>query len=244
MIRRLVAAVAAVLGLLAGLWLMLAPFALGNQPAGRDWTRSTTVTVVTGGVVALVGLVGFVAATAALLSVARRYGSAAAPSAPGPAPAPAAPEPNPMRYRSGEVPVDASTVVPEPVSDGPTPPAARRVAAAADASTEPDAVSPADLLAAVLPALVADLTAGTEPAVDPAPGVDPEPGVDPVPGGEAATIGRFPRRPSVGVNGHTGPAWSGFLHPGDGHAEASVADAVHGRGRAVQYRSEVRREGA
>ncbi|MGI5285062.1 hypothetical protein ACQEVF_17235 [Nonomuraea polychroma] len=39
MIRKFVGAVAASLAVLAGLWLMIAPFALGIQPESADWAR-------------------------------------------------------------------------------------------------------------------------------------------------------------------------------------------------------------
>jgi hypothetical protein len=313
MIRRLVAAAAGVLALLAGLWLMLAPFALGNQPGGRDWTRPTTVTVLTGGAVALVGLIGFVAATAALVGLTHRYGSAPAPSAaPGSAAlgptAPGSAAPGSTAPGSTVSGADRDAAGSAGAPDGASASAARRDHDAAPAPaagvpgghpapTEPDPVPAADLLAAVLPALVADLTAdagraapapdpsstgtpsahpatpagpvdrtevpdgaepaaaGTEPPGTERPGTEPS-GTEPAGTGEAGTgelaaagaetasIGRFPRRPSVGVNGHSGPAWSGFLHPSHEPAGSTVADAVGGRGRAERYRSEVRREGA
>ncbi|BCJ38484.1 hypothetical protein Athai_59870 [Actinocatenispora thailandica] len=337
MIRRFVAAVAGVLGLLAGLWLVLAPFALGNQPAGRDWTRPTTVTVATGGAVALVGLAGFVAATAALFGVTRRYGTAAAagptrhgspgardsirdgsaeesgpirdglvepvgsiregsaeepgsiqdglPEESGPIRDGSAETPGSGRYRSAEGSADPAPGVPDPAVGGPVERETSVAAAPPPAEMpEPGAVSPADLLSAVLPALVADLTAPDRNPVDRGPldrtatggtvggtvpgravpagatgrtraaaGPSAEAGKTPIEAGRAAvgpagaedaTIGRFPRRPVVGVNGYPGPAWSGFLHPGHEHAGGTVADAVHGRDRAVQCRSEVRRAGA
>jgi hypothetical protein len=323
MIRRLVAAAAGVLALLAGLWLMLAPFALGNQPGGRDWTRPTTVTVLTGGAVALVGLIGFVAATAALVGLTHRYGSAPAPSAAPGSTAPGSAAPGSTAPGSTVSGADRDAAGSAGAPDGASASAARRDHDAAPAPaagvpggqpdpTEPDPVPAADLLAAVLPALVADLTAdagraapapdpssmgtpsahpatpaglvdrtevpdgaepaaasteppdaerpGTEPPGTERPGTEPSgtepPGTEPAGTGEAGTgelaaagaetasIGRFPRRPSVGVNGHSGPAWSGFLHPSHEPAGSTVADAVGGRGRAERYRAEVRREGA
>ena len=38
MIRKFVGAVTAALAVMAGLWLMIAPFALGTQPENADWT--------------------------------------------------------------------------------------------------------------------------------------------------------------------------------------------------------------
>ncbi|MQA94010.1 MAG: hypothetical protein GEV11_04955 [Streptosporangiales bacterium] len=66
MVRRLAGAVVAALGLMAGLWLMLAPFALGTQPEGRDWTDPTTTEFFTGVGFAVVGLAGLLAFAAAL----------------------------------------------------------------------------------------------------------------------------------------------------------------------------------
>lgn len=66
MARRLVGAAASGLAVLAGLWLVLAPFALGIQRKDVDWTDQTWTDVATGGGLALVGLVGVVASAAAL----------------------------------------------------------------------------------------------------------------------------------------------------------------------------------
>ncbi|MGH3095768.1 MAG: hypothetical protein ACRDMV_07170 [Streptosporangiales bacterium] len=65
MTRRLAGAIAATVVLLTGLWLVLAPFALGIQPSGKDWSDETMTDVWSGiglGVVGLVGLVAFVLA--------------------------------------------------------------------------------------------------------------------------------------------------------------------------------------
>ncbi|MEU4549147.1 hypothetical protein [Nonomuraea dietziae] len=92
MIRKFVGAVAAVLALLAGLWLMIAPFALGTQPESEDWSNPTITEFSTGLGVAVIGLAGTAAFAAAiyedlvtrgLVTVRRR-----APE-PEPAPAPA-----------------------------------------------------------------------------------------------------------------------------------------------------------
>ncbi|GAA3472709.1 hypothetical protein [Nonomuraea roseola] len=92
MIRKFVGAVAAVLALLAGLWLMIAPFALGTQPESEDWSNPTITEFSTGLGVAVIGLAGAAAFAAAiyedlvtrgLVTVRRR-----APE-PEPAPAPA-----------------------------------------------------------------------------------------------------------------------------------------------------------
>ncbi|TYB45893.1 hypothetical protein FXF51_59720 [Nonomuraea sp. PA05] len=61
MIRKFVGAVAAALAVLAGLWLMIAPFALGTQPEDADWANATQSEFFTGLGVAVVGLVGAIA---------------------------------------------------------------------------------------------------------------------------------------------------------------------------------------
>ncbi|MET7333360.1 hypothetical protein [Nonomuraea sp. NPDC005650] len=58
MIRKFVGAVAATLAVLAGLWQMIAPFALGTQPEDADWTNATQSEFFTGLGVAVVGLIG------------------------------------------------------------------------------------------------------------------------------------------------------------------------------------------
>ncbi|TMR99437.1 hypothetical protein [Nonomuraea basaltis] len=60
MIRKFAGAVAAALAALAGLWLMIAPFALGTQPENADWTNPTMTEFFTGLGVAVVGLAGMV----------------------------------------------------------------------------------------------------------------------------------------------------------------------------------------
>ncbi|MFI6921375.1 hypothetical protein ACIBIZ_15580 [Nonomuraea spiralis] len=65
MIRKFVGAVAAALAVMAGLWLMIAPFALGTQPENADWTGPTTSEFFSGlgvTVFGLVGVIGFVLA--------------------------------------------------------------------------------------------------------------------------------------------------------------------------------------
>ncbi|MEU0566524.1 hypothetical protein ABZ297_14170 [Nonomuraea sp. NPDC005983] len=66
MIRKFVGTVAAALALIAGLWLMIAPFALGTQPENADWTDPTISEFFTGLGVAVVGLVGVAAFVAAI----------------------------------------------------------------------------------------------------------------------------------------------------------------------------------
>ncbi|MEU6713820.1 hypothetical protein ABZ897_20290 [Nonomuraea sp. NPDC046802] len=60
MIRKFAGTVAAALAVLAGLWMMIAPFALGSQPENADWTGTTQSEFFTGLGVAVVGLVGAV----------------------------------------------------------------------------------------------------------------------------------------------------------------------------------------
>lgn len=66
MTRRLIGALVSLLALLIGLWLVLAPFALGFQPENRDWTDNTLTDVWTGIPLAVVGLVGVVVFAMAL----------------------------------------------------------------------------------------------------------------------------------------------------------------------------------
>jgi len=66
MTRRIAGAVTAFLGVLAGSWLILTPFALNGQVADRDWTDETWTDVSTGAALVLVGLVGTIAFVAAL----------------------------------------------------------------------------------------------------------------------------------------------------------------------------------
>ncbi|MEU4577987.1 hypothetical protein ACBI99_38540 [Nonomuraea sp. ATR24] len=95
MIRKFIGAVTAVLAALAGLWLMLAPFALGTQPANADWTDPTTAEFFTGLGVAVIGLAGAAAFAAAIHEdlVARGLVTVRERKAePEPEPAPAAPQ--------------------------------------------------------------------------------------------------------------------------------------------------------
>ncbi|WP_049557950.1 hypothetical protein [Nonomuraea sp. SBT364] len=66
MIRKFTGAVTAALAVLAGLWLMIAPFALGTQPENADWTDPTTAEFFTGLGVAVIGLAGALAFAAAI----------------------------------------------------------------------------------------------------------------------------------------------------------------------------------
>ena len=67
MTRRLVGAVASCLALLTGLWLILAPFALGIQPEDVDWKDETFTDVWSGIGLAVVGLIGVIIFAAALI---------------------------------------------------------------------------------------------------------------------------------------------------------------------------------
>ncbi|WP_152353941.1 hypothetical protein [Brachybacterium subflavum] len=66
MTRRLIGAIASLLAMMAGLWLVLSPFALGFQKKDADWTDATLTDVWTGLPLALVGLIGVIVFAAAL----------------------------------------------------------------------------------------------------------------------------------------------------------------------------------
>ncbi|WP_433436034.1 hypothetical protein [Nonomuraea sp. CA-141351] len=66
MIRKFVGTVAAALAVLAGLWLMISPFALGTQPENADWTNATQSEFFSGLGVAVVGLIGAICFVAAI----------------------------------------------------------------------------------------------------------------------------------------------------------------------------------
>jgi hypothetical protein len=83
------------LGLLAGAWLMAAPFALGFQVDG-DWIKATKIDVWTGigvAVVALLGLLLFIGSLRGELKAAGIIGVKPAPVAPVEAPGPAQDQP-------------------------------------------------------------------------------------------------------------------------------------------------------
>ena len=48
----------------AGIWLVVAPFALGYQLAGAGWTGATKTDVITGGLLAVAGFAGLFGVTA------------------------------------------------------------------------------------------------------------------------------------------------------------------------------------
>lgn len=66
MIRTFMGAVMAGLAFMAGLWLMIAPFALGAQPENASWTGATTSQFYTGLGVAVVALAGVAAFAGAM----------------------------------------------------------------------------------------------------------------------------------------------------------------------------------
>ncbi|WP_327088378.1 hypothetical protein OIE66_39670 [Nonomuraea sp. NBC_01738] len=89
MIRKFVGAVASALALMAGLWLMIAPFALGTQPEGADWTDPTISEFFTGLAIAVVALVGVGAFVAAIYEELVVRGLVTVRQRPEPEPAPA-----------------------------------------------------------------------------------------------------------------------------------------------------------
>lgn len=105
MIRTFMGAVMAGLAFMAGLWLMIAPFALGAQPENASWTGATTSQFFTGlgvTVVALAGVVAFVAAihgelvTRGLVKVRKPNPAPAPVPTPTPTPSPtSSPSPSP-----------------------------------------------------------------------------------------------------------------------------------------------------
>lgn len=63
MTQRLTGAVTSALAMLAGLWLILAPFALGTQPNNIDWKQETFTNVWSGiglGTLGLIGVITFI----------------------------------------------------------------------------------------------------------------------------------------------------------------------------------------
>jgi Na+-transporting methylmalonyl-CoA/oxaloacetate decarboxylase gamma subunit len=76
--KYLVGMVTSLIILLAGGWLILAPFALGYQHYGADWTSQTTNDFVTGIAVAVVALASFLLFLFALLGALRASGMLAA----------------------------------------------------------------------------------------------------------------------------------------------------------------------
>ncbi len=75
-------AVGALLGALAGAWLMLAPFALAYQNSGADWADPTYVDFWTGLPLVVISVVGFILYVMGLVEELRRRGVMRRPYAP------------------------------------------------------------------------------------------------------------------------------------------------------------------
>ena len=74
MTKYVIGAAGALLGALAGLWLMLAPFALAYQGSGADWADPTYVDFWTGLPLLVVSLVGSILYISGLVEELRRRG--------------------------------------------------------------------------------------------------------------------------------------------------------------------------
>ena len=74
MIKYLFGAVGALGGMLAGAWLMLAPFALAYQPSGAAWTEPTYTDFWSGLVILVVSLIGVLMYVLGLVEELRRRG--------------------------------------------------------------------------------------------------------------------------------------------------------------------------
>ncbi|MBA2346402.1 MAG: hypothetical protein H0V83_15190, partial [Rubrobacter sp.] len=74
MTKYFIGAVGALIGVLAGAWLMLAPFALAYQPSGADWADPTYTDFWTGLPLLIVSLVGLVVYAAGLVGEMRERG--------------------------------------------------------------------------------------------------------------------------------------------------------------------------
>jgi hypothetical protein len=59
---------------LIGVWLIIAPFAVGYQPDGADWVAATFIGVATGAVLIVLGLAPMIVLAATLRDEARRRG--------------------------------------------------------------------------------------------------------------------------------------------------------------------------
>jgi len=62
--------------ILIGIWLIVAPFAVGYQPDGADWVDATIIGIATGAGVILLGLVTLIVVAGALRAEVRRRGLA------------------------------------------------------------------------------------------------------------------------------------------------------------------------
>jgi hypothetical protein len=74
MAKYVIGAVGALLGVLAGAWLMLAPFALAYQNSGTDWADPTYVDFWTGLPLLVVSLFGLILYVSGLVEELRRRG--------------------------------------------------------------------------------------------------------------------------------------------------------------------------
>jgi hypothetical protein len=74
MVKYVIGATGALLGALAGAWLMLAPFALAYQSSGADWADPTFVDFWTGLPLLVVSLVGVILYVSGLVEELRRRG--------------------------------------------------------------------------------------------------------------------------------------------------------------------------
>jgi len=74
MVKYVIGAVGALLGALAGAWLMLAPFALAYQSSGANWADPTFVDFWTGLPLLVVSVVGLILYVSGLVEELRRRG--------------------------------------------------------------------------------------------------------------------------------------------------------------------------
>jgi hypothetical protein len=74
MVKYVIGATGALLGALAGAWLMLAPFALAYQNSGADWADPTFVDFWTGLPLLIVSVVGLILYVSGLVEELRRRG--------------------------------------------------------------------------------------------------------------------------------------------------------------------------
>ena len=74
MVKNVIGATGALLGALAGAWLMLAPFALAYQSSGADWADPTFVDFWTGLPLLVVSVVGVILNVSGLVEELRRRG--------------------------------------------------------------------------------------------------------------------------------------------------------------------------
>ena len=74
MVKYVIGATGALLGALAGAWLMLAPFALAYQSSGADWADPTFVDFWTGLPLLIISVVGVILYVSGLVEELRRRG--------------------------------------------------------------------------------------------------------------------------------------------------------------------------